>query len=112
MTKVKVVKLFRDINNYAKLYKPGEVVENFDDARIADLVKKGLVEIEGKKDSAPAVFGTIDLSAKAADVIEAIAGESDVKNLTLALEAENAKETPRKTVVTAFDARIADLMKE
>lgn len=111
MAKVKVIKEFRDKYNYAKLYKPGEVIENFDPARIADLVERGHVEVEGKKkdENAPAVFGVIDLSVKATDVIEAIAGESDVKNLTLALEAENVSEKPRKTVIAALNDRIAEL---
>lgn len=113
MAKVTVLKVFRDKNNYAKVYNPGEVVEGFDDARIADLVKRGLVESKGGKkadaDEVVDVFGSIDLSKAAKSVIEAIAEESDAKNLTLALEAENAKEKPRKTVIEAIYARITEL---
>jgi len=44
----KVIKEFRDANNYAKVYKVGEEVE-FEAARLEKLVKLGYVEDESPK---------------------------------------------------------------
>lgn len=39
-----VVSEFRDINNFSKIYKVGDDVSGFDDARIKSLLQKGLIE--------------------------------------------------------------------
>lgn len=49
--KVKVLNRFVDKDDFSKEYKPGDVVESFDEARIKELVEKGLVEVEGKKET-------------------------------------------------------------
>jgi uncharacterized protein involved in exopolysaccharide biosynthesis len=61
---------------------------------------------------APAIFGTIDLSAKAAEIVNAIAAETEVESLKSALEAESKKEKPFKTVIDALNARIAEIEAE
>ena len=42
--KVTVLNRFVDKDDFSKEYKPGDVVESFDEARITDLVSRGLVE--------------------------------------------------------------------
>lgn len=42
--KVKVLSKFVDKNDFSKTYNPGEIIDNFDEARITDLVSRGLVE--------------------------------------------------------------------
>lgn len=48
--KVKVLSKFVDKNDFSKTYNPGDIIDNFDEARITDLVSRGLVEIEEKKE--------------------------------------------------------------
>lgn len=42
--KVKVLSKFVDKNDFSKTYNPGDIIDNFDEARITDLVSMGLVE--------------------------------------------------------------------
>lgn len=109
MAKVKVLKEFRDKFNFSKIYKAGDEVDGFEKARIASLVERGLVETIGSKVVVGVGFGKIDISKPVKVVLEAIEMESDVKNLTIALEAENANEKPRKTVIAALNDRIAEI---
>lgn len=104
MTKVVILRPFRDKFQFTKTYKVGEEVETFDEVRIADLAKRGLVEIVC---GAPGVG--IDISKAAKYVIEAISACEDSDALKEALSAENAKDKPRKSVVEALESRIAEL---
>ena len=47
---VKVLSKFVDKYDFSKEYKPGDVIDNFDEARITDLVSRGLVEAYGDKE--------------------------------------------------------------
>lgn len=53
--KVKVLSKFVDKNDFSKTYNPGDIIYNFDEERITDLVSRGLVESyedkEGKGES-------------------------------------------------------------
>lgn len=53
--KVKVLSKFVDKNDFSKTYNQGDIIDNFDEARITDLVSRGLVESyedkEGKGES-------------------------------------------------------------
>jgi hypothetical protein len=113
MAKVKVTTRFKDITNLSRIFEVGAEVEFADEARVKNLVSRGLVEVVGeqkpKKPEVVTVFGTIDLSAKAAEIVKAIAGETEVENLKSALEAESKKDKPFKTVVDALNTRIAEL---
>lgn len=42
--KVKVLSKFVDKNDFSKTYNQGDIIDNFDEARITDLVSRGLVE--------------------------------------------------------------------
>lgn len=42
--KVKVLSKFVDKNDFSKTYNPGNIIDNFDEARIKDLMTRGLVE--------------------------------------------------------------------
>lgn len=42
--KVKVLSKFVDKNDFSKTYNPGDIIYNFDEERITDLVSRGLVE--------------------------------------------------------------------
>ena len=42
--KVKVLSKFVDKNDFSKTYNPGYIIDNFDEARIKDLMTRGLVE--------------------------------------------------------------------
>ena len=48
--KVKVLKGFTDKFDFSKEYKPGEVIDISDKARIQDLTERGLIELEVKED--------------------------------------------------------------
>lgn len=49
--KVKVLRQFVDKHDFSKVYNVGDEVDTFDEARIKELVEKGLVEVEGKKET-------------------------------------------------------------
>jgi hypothetical protein len=120
MTKVKVTTRFKDTTNLARIFEVGQEVEFADEVRVKNLVSQGLVEVVGDQKvpdelKAPAIFGTIDLSAKAAEIVKAIASETEVENLKSALEVEgkeSEEHKPRKTVVAALNARIAEVEAE
>lgn len=42
--KVKVLSKFVDKNDFSKTYNQGDIIDNFDEVRITDLVSRGLVE--------------------------------------------------------------------
>ena len=42
--KVKVLSKFVDKNDFSKTYNQGDIIDNFDEARIKDLMTRGLVE--------------------------------------------------------------------
>lgn len=42
--KIKVLSKFVDKNDFSKTYNQGDIIDNFDEARITDLVSRGLVE--------------------------------------------------------------------
>lgn len=48
--KAKVIKAFRDADNFAKVYKVGDVVD-FDDVRVKKCVELGLVEVDTQAES-------------------------------------------------------------
>ena len=106
----KVIKEFRDVSNFAKVYKVGDEVE-FDKVRLAKLVKIGLVEDEGLKDEKPPVTD-IDLSKKWNQVVSDVNSFTDVEKLKAALEIENQSEKPRPSVVDAISERIEELSKQ
>lgn len=112
MAKLKIKARFRDILNKTTFYEVGQEVEFADEARVKDIVSRGLAEVIGKpKIVDPVVFGAIDLSKAVKVVTEAIASETEVESLNKALEAENKQDKPRKAVVDAITARLAELAK-
>ena len=104
MKKVKVLTEFRDKFNFAKLYKAGDEVDGFDADRIADLVKRGLVEVPGSM----TMIGSVDLSGSVAEVSKAIATVDDIQVLNEVLAAEKADKN-RSGAIKAIEARITDL---
>lgn len=48
--KVKVLRGFTDRLDFSKEYKPGDVIDISDKARIQDLAERGLIEVEAKED--------------------------------------------------------------
>jgi len=106
----KVIKEFRDVNNYAKVYKVGDEVE-FDEVRLAKLVELGLVEDESLKDEDPSVTD-IDLTKKWNQVVADVNSFTNVEKLKSALETENQSGKPRTSVVDAISERIEELLKQ
>lgn len=106
--KVIVLKEFADKNNISRKYKVGDELKDFSKERIANLVQRGLAEIQGKNDD---VTG-IDLSAHYKTVISQVEKFEDVEKLQQYLEIEKASEKPRETVVKAIEERIANLVGE
>jgi hypothetical protein len=113
-----VLQAFRCMYNFEKRYEVDEEITdltNFDEARIADLVERGIVAIgkENKKPNAGNGDGSgsanIDLSQRHTTVISQVRNFGDVEKLKQYLEQENASEKPRASVVNAIEARIADL---
>lgn len=47
---VKVLIKFVDKYDFSKTHNPGDIIDNFDEARITDLVSRGLVEVDDKKE--------------------------------------------------------------
>lgn len=48
--KVKVLKGFTNRFDFSKEYKPGDVIDISDKARVQDLAERGLIEVEAKED--------------------------------------------------------------
>ena len=108
MKKYIVIKEFADKDDFRKQYKVGdELPGTFDEARIANIVNLGLAKVE---DDEPVT--DIDLTGKSADVIAQVKVFEDVEKLKKYLETEQSAEKPRKTVVEAIEARIANIVKE
>lgn len=111
--KVKVLSKFVDKYDFSQVYNVGDEVETFDDARIKDLVERGLVEVEGKKEPKepkdPVVFTDIDMTQGWQKVLSEIKGFNDLEKLKAYLESENKADKPRNSVVNALDARIKEL---
>lgn len=106
--KVKVLSKFVDKNDFSKVYNVGDEVDTFDEARIKDLVERGLVEVEGKKDSKDPVLD-IDLTQGWQRVVSDVKTFEDLDKLKAYLDAENKVEKPRNSVIVALEARIKEL---
>jgi len=112
-----VVQEFADKNDFRKRYNPGDELPGefdtdgnrtgFDKNRLEKIVKLGLAKIE---DDMPVT--DIDLTGKASDIIAQVQVFEDVEKLKQYLETENATDKPRKTVVDAIEARLANIIKE
>lgn len=108
--KVKVLNRFVDKDDFSKEYKPGDVVESFDEARIKELTDKGLVEAEGKKESKdPVVLTDVDMTQGWQKVVADVKTFGDLDKLKAYLEAESKTDKPRNSVVSALEARIKEL---
>jgi len=103
----KVIREFRDVNNYGKMYKVGEEVE-FDAVRTEKLVKLGLVECEVKD----LLITDIDLTKQWKNVVSDVKSFTDVEKLKVALETEIKSISPRESVVKAIQERIDELEKQ
>lgn len=90
----KVIKEFRDKSDFAKLYRVGDEVD-FDEERLAKLVKLGLVEDESS-------VADIDLSKMWMQVVSDVKSFADVDKLKSALENEGKSDKPRESVVKAI----------
>ena len=110
---VKVLSKFVDKYDFSKTYNPDDIVDSFDDARIKDLVERGLVEVEGKKEPKepkdPITLTDIDMTQGWQKVVSEIKGFNDLEKLKAYLEAETKADKPRNPVVSALDARIKEL---
>lgn len=51
MAKLKVLNPFRDKKDHKSWYKPGQMINISDEARVDDLVKRGLCAVVGAKES-------------------------------------------------------------
>jgi hypothetical protein len=123
MKKYIVVKEFADKNNLRKHYAPGEELPGtFDEARLANIVKLGLAREEDAEAGTPGKntesggggegpVTDIDLSEKVADILPKIKAFADVEKLKQYLEAEKAANEPRKKIVEAIEARLANIVK-
>jgi hypothetical protein len=118
MKKYIVTVEFVDKYNFRKHYVPGEELpDTFDEARLANIVKLGLARVEdaeagnGKGNGSNTVTD-IDLTGKSAEIIAQVKVFADVEKLTQYLETEKSAEKPRKTVVEAIEARLANIVKE
>lgn len=105
--KVTVLNRFVDKDDFSKEYKPGDVVESFDEARIKELTDKGLVEVEGKKE--PVVLTDVDMTQGWQKVVSDVKTFGDLDKLKAYLEAESKTDKPRNSVVSALEARIKEL---
>lgn len=105
---------FADKNQFSKRYSVGEELVDFDEARIQDLVERGLVVIEGGEDQSQETESneSIDLSKSAKDILGLIKDIDDVEALNVALRAESESEKPRSTVVEALTERISQLTED
>ena len=109
MKKAKVIKEFRDVNNFTKVYKVDDEVE-FDEVRLTRLVELGLVEdesTESDKDKAP--ITDIDLTKMWMQVVSDVKSFTDVDKLKLLLDTESKLDKPRDSVVKAIQERIEEL---
>lgn len=106
--KVKVLSKFVDKYDFSQVYNVGDEVETFDDARIKDHVERGLVEVEGKKESKDPVLD-IDLTQGWQKVVSDVKTFEDLDKLKAYLDAENKVEKPRNSVIVALEARIKEL---
>jgi len=102
--KVIVLKEFSDKNDLRKKYKVGDVIKDFDEARIANLIERGLAGYEG------GAVSDINISEAVSKVLPQIKVFEDVEKLKLYLTQEKASDKPRETVVKAIEARIANLV--
>jgi len=102
---------FVDKDNFAKKYEVGEEITGFDEARIAELVDKGICKIkDGKDDGSGGPVTDIDLSQHHTAVVNQIKSFEDVEKLNTYLKQETASGKPRASVVKALEARIAELV--
>lgn len=108
--KVKVLQRFVDKDDFSKEYKPGDIVESFDEARIKELTDKGLVEAEGTK--APqthVVLTDVDMTQGWQKVVSDVKTFGDLDKLKAYLDTESKVDKPRSSVVSALEARIKEL---
>lgn len=108
--KVTILHKFVDKHDFSKEYKPGDVVESFDEARIKELTDKGLVEAEGTKESKdPVMLTDIDMAQGWQKVVSDVKTFGDLDKLKAYLDAESKTDKPRNSVVSALEARIKEL---
>lgn len=106
--KVKVLSKFVDKYDFSKVYNVGDEVDTFDEARIKELVERGLVEVEGKKDTKDPVLD-IDLTQGWQKVVSEVKTFEDLDKLKAYLETEKKADKIRNSVVAALEARIKEL---
>lgn len=104
MKKAIVLIGFADKDNFAKRYNVGdELPGSFTEERIANLVSRGIVSYEQPP------LDDIDLTQNYQNVVAQVKAFADVEKLQGYLEAEQANEKPRASVVKAIEERIAKL---
>jgi len=102
--KVKILKVFRDINNYSIIYEPEQEIE-FEAQRAEKMVLLGLAKKTGEEDA----IDEFDLKLHWQKVVEQVKNVSDVELLNNSLEIEQAGKTPRNSVIKAIEKRLAEL---
>jgi hypothetical protein len=110
--KVVVLRAFRDLKIHSIVHSPGEVIENFDDERVKDLLLRKLVikfDDIGKKPGGQTAEADIDLSGHHLTIISQVKAFGDIQKLKSYLAIEKAKENPRESVAEAIESRINDL---
>jgi hypothetical protein len=124
MKKYIVIQEFADKNDFRKRYNPGdELPGTFDETRLANIVKLGLAKVEdteagngkggnGNNSGTGNTVTDIDMKSNVATVISQVKEFADVEKLTQYLETEKAAEKPRKAVIEAIEARLANIVKE
>ena len=106
--KVTILHKFVDKHDFSKVYNVGDEVDTFDEARIKELVEKGLVEVEGKKEPKAPVTD-IDLTQGWQKVVSEVKAFEDLEKLKAYLDTEQKADKIRNSVVAALEARIKEL---
>lgn len=106
MRKVKILNEFRDKVDHETIYRPGQVVETFDNERAESLIARGLAEeiIEPVE----TIFGSIDIEKSIKDIEDAVKTVADIELLEAALSAEQ-KLRNRVGVQSMLNDRIEEL---
>ena len=108
--KVTILQKFVDKHDFSKVYNVGDEVDTFDEARIKELVEKGLVEVEGKKEpKAPVVLTDVDMTQGWQKVVSEVKTFEYLEKLKGYLETEQKADKIRNSVVAALEARIKEL---
>lgn len=103
MKQIIVLRIFVDKDDNSIMYNVGDKPEGFDEARINQLIERGLVKAVDPKE--------VDLSGNHKSVVAQIKECENVESLQNNLKMETESEKPRAGVTTALKERIAILSK-